>query len=55
MVNEKQSLDKNEASDLGEFPAGTKPIGRKWVFKKKANAKRKVEKYKAGLVEKGYS
>ena len=30
-------------------------IGSKWAFKKKTNAEGKVEKYKARLVEKGYS
>eukprot|EP00253_Pinus_taeda_P029196 PITA_29196 len=49
------SLQKNEAWDLVELPAGRKPIGSKWVFKKKTNAKGKVEKYKAWLVAKGYS
>ena len=49
------SLHKNEAWDLVELSAGRKPIGNKWVFKKKINAKGKVEKYKAWLVEKGYS
>jgi len=38
-----------------EFPAGRKPIGNKWVFKKKTNVEGKVEKYKARLVAKGYS
>ena len=38
-----------------EFLAGRKPIGSKWVFKKKTNAKGKVEKYKVRLVAKGYS
>ena len=55
MVHEMTSLHKNEAWDLVELPAGRKPICRKWVFKKKTNAKGKVEKYKAWLVEKGYS
>ena len=54
MVDEMASLHKNEAWDLVEFLAGRKPIGNKWVFKKKTNAKGKVE-YKARLVEKGYS
>ena len=55
MVDEMASLHKNEAWDLVEFPAGRKPIGSKWVFKKKTNAEGKVEKYKARLVAKGYS
>eukprot|EP00253_Pinus_taeda_P002177 PITA_02177 len=48
-------LHKNEAWDLVELSAGRKPIGSKWVLKKKTNAKGKVEKYKARLVAKGYS
>ena len=55
MVDEMASLHKNEAWDLVELPAGRKPIGSKWVFKKKTNAEGKVEKYKAQLVTKGYS
>ena len=55
MVDEMASLHKNEAWDLVELPAGRKPIGSKWVFKKKTNAEGKVDKYKAQLVAKGYS
>eukprot|EP00253_Pinus_taeda_P007582 PITA_07582 len=55
MVDEMASLHKNESWDLVELPAGKKPIGSKWVFKKKTNAEGKVEKYKARLVAKGYS
>eukprot|EP00253_Pinus_taeda_P016215 PITA_16215 len=55
MVDEMASLDKNEAWDLVELSAGKKPIGSKWVFKKKMNVEGKVEKYKAQLVEKCYS
>eukprot|EP00253_Pinus_taeda_P002578 PITA_02578 len=55
MVDEMESLHKNEAWDLVEFLAGRKPIGNKWVLKKNTNAEGKVEKYKARLVEKGYS
>eukprot|EP00253_Pinus_taeda_P036371 PITA_36371 len=55
IVDEMTSLHKNEAWDLVELSAGRKPIGNKWVFKKKANAKEKVEKYKDRLVAKCYS
>jgi hypothetical protein len=55
MNEEIESLDKNEAWDLVELPTGRNPIGNKWLFKNTLNAKGKVEKYKAGLVEKGYS
>eukprot|EP00253_Pinus_taeda_P031383 PITA_31383 len=47
MVDEMASLHQNEAWDLVELSDGRKPIGSKWVFKKKMNAKGKVEKYKA--------
>ena len=55
IVDEMASLHKNEAWDLVEFSVGRKPIGSKWVFKKKMNVEGKVEKYKARLVAKGYS
>jgi len=55
MVDEMASLHKNEAWDLVELLDGRKPIGSKWVFKKKTNVEGKVEKYKAQLVAKGYS
>jgi hypothetical protein len=55
MVEEMDALDKNEAWDIVELPAGRKLVGRKWFFKKKFNTEGKVEKYKAWLVAKGYS
>ena len=55
MIEEMNSLDKNESWDLVEFPNGRKPVGNKWVFKKKLNATRKVKKYKDWLAAKGYS
>ena len=47
MVEEMEALDKNEAWDFVKLPNGRKPIGSKWVFKKKLNVVGKVEKYKA--------
>jgi len=55
MVDEMAYLHKNEAWDLMELSAKRKPIGSKWVFKKKTNVEGKVEKCKDWLVEKGYS
>jgi phosphoribosyl-AMP cyclohydrolase len=55
MVEEMDALDKNEAWDIVELPTRRKFVGSKWLFKKKFNAEGKVEKYKAPLVEKGYS
>ena len=55
MVEEMEALHKNETWDIVEFPVGRKCVGSKWFFKKNFNAQGKVEKYKARLVEKGYS
>jgi len=55
MVDEMASSHKKDTSDLMEILDGRKPFGSKWVFKKKKNAEVKMEKYKAQLVEKGYS
>ena len=44
MVDEMESLHKNEAWDLVELAAGRKPIRTKWVFKKKMNVEGKAEK-----------
>eukprot|EP00253_Pinus_taeda_P008688 PITA_08688 len=52
MVDEMTSLHKNGAWDLVELLDGRKPIGKKWVFKKKKNVEGKVEKYKAWFVAK---
>ena len=38
-----------------DLSARRNPIGSKWMFKKKTSVEGKVEKYKARLVEKGYS
>ena len=54
MDDEMDSLDKNEAWNLVQLPAGRKAVGSKWIFKKKLNAEGKVQKYKSCLVEKGY-
>ena len=55
MDEEMDSLDKNEAWQLVQLPAGRKAIGSKWLFKKNLHAEGKVYKYKARLVAKGYS
>ena len=38
-----------------DFPQGVKPIGHKWVYKRKKGVDGKVETYKARLVAKVYS
>jgi hypothetical protein len=55
LVEEMAALDNNEAWDLVDLLTGRNTIGSKWVFKNKFVFKGKVEKYKARLVEKGYS
>ena len=42
MDEEMDSLDKNEAWNLVQLPAGRKPFGSKWLFKKKLNTEGKV-------------
>ena len=49
-----ESLRKNETWDIVALPNGWNPIGSMWVFKINTNATRHVEKFKAGLVDKGY-
>ena len=44
----------NEVWTLVDPPEGVKPIGCKWVFKRKRGADGKVETYKACLVANGY-
>jgi hypothetical protein len=55
MVKEMESLHKNETWDLFKLLSRRKHIDRKWVFKKKMNVERQVDKFKARLVAKGYS
>jgi hypothetical protein len=42
MVEEMDSLHKNDTWDLLELPSGRNPFGSKWVFKKKMNVAGKV-------------
>ena len=55
MNSEMDSMYENEVWTLVDPPIGTKPIGCKWVFKKKTDMDGKVSTYKARLVAKGYS
>jgi hypothetical protein len=55
MDEEIKAFEKNNTWELTTIPKEQKPIGVKWVFKEKKNAKGEVEGYKARLVVKGYS
>ena len=55
MNSEMDSIYENEVWTLVDPPIGTKPIGCKWVFKKKIDMDGKVFTYKARLVAKGCS
>jgi Reverse transcriptase (RNA-dependent DNA polymerase) len=54
MQEEMKAIEKNDTWELAMLPKGHKPIGVKWVYKKKMNVQGEVERYKARLVAKGY-
>jgi hypothetical protein len=49
------SIMANEIWEITNRPYGCKPVGCKWVFKKKLRPDVTIEKYKARLVAKGYT
>jgi hypothetical protein len=53
--SEMDSIMCNGTWEVVERPYGCKPIGCKWVFKKKLRLDGTIERYKARLVVKGYS
>jgi hypothetical protein len=55
MDEEMDALRNNDTWDLVPVFDGKKPIGCKWVFKKKIGLDGSVEKHKTRLVAKGYS
>ena len=55
MKEEMLSMANNGVWDLVELPENFKPIGCKWVFKIKKDAKGNIERFKARLVAKGYT
>ena len=52
---ELDSIKKNNMWTLVDLPKGAKPIGCKWIFKKKYHSDGSIEKYKARLVAKGFT
>ena len=52
--SEVESILQNHTWELVDIPPGSKPIGCKWIFKRKLKADGSVDKYKARLEAKGY-
>jgi hypothetical protein len=51
---EMESILHNHTWELVDLPPGHKPLGCRWIFKKKLKVDGSVDKYKAKLVIKGY-
>ena len=54
MKSEMESMKVNDVWTLVDPPEGVRPIGCKWVFKRKRGTDGKVKTYKARLVAKEY-
>ena len=52
--SEIDSILYNHTWELVDLPLGSKPLGYKWIFKKKMKANGTIDKFKARLVIKGY-
>ena len=52
--DEVESILQNHTWELVDLSPGSKPLGYKWIFKKKMKADGSIDKYKARLVIKGY-
>ena len=50
-----ESMYSNSVWSLVEAPKGVKPIGCKWIYKRKRRPYGKVETFKARFVAKGYT
>jgi hypothetical protein len=52
---EMESILTNGTWEICDLPVGCKPVGCKWIFKKKLKPDGTVDKYKARLVAKGFT
>ena len=55
MKSEMESMYSNTVWDLVDLPPNVRPIGCKWIYKRKRGSDGLVEAFKARLVAKGYS
>ncbi|KAL0457785.1 UNVERIFIED_CONTAM: Retrovirus-related Pol polyprotein from transposon RE2 [Sesamum latifolium] len=55
MKSEMNSMGSNQVWTLVDPPKGVRPVGCKWVYKRKLGADREVTAFKARLVAKGYT
>ena len=55
MNTEMESMYSNQVGTLVDPVVGVKPIGYKWIYKRKIGIDGKVETFKARLVAKGYT
>ncbi|CAM8962801.1 unnamed protein product [Rhodiola kirilowii] len=55
MNEEFKSMQDNKVWELVPLPEGAKPIGSKWIFRTKRDAKCNAKRYKARLVAKGFN
>ena len=54
MKEEMYAILKNDTWELTTLPQNHKAIGVKWVYKIKRTADDEIDRYKVGLVAKGY-
>ena len=52
---EMESMGSNKIGELVDLLEGIKPIGCKWIYKRKRGADGNVETFKARFVAKGYT
>jgi Reverse transcriptase (RNA-dependent DNA polymerase) len=54
MDEEMKAIEKNETWEMTDLPKRHKPIGVKWVYKKKMTPQCIIKRHKTRLVVKGY-
>ena len=52
--SESESIIHNHTWELVDLSLGSKPLGCKWIFKRKMKTDGSIDKYKKKLVAKGY-